>query len=557
MRKSGLVLAVLITISGCSNSDPAPSPEATTAVASPSSGEASTTTTTGDGDLTCWAATPAAGTPAISFKDVTEETDLIRPLTGMFGHAAAWGDVDGDLDPDLLVGTFADRPQDRYAVRGAEEASPDRLLLNGGDSFGVDEGLPETYGRTSGAVLVDLDADRDLDVVLSRNVKDSQPDMAATEIYENVGGSFAAAASGIDTELGGRSVGVLDYDGDGLLDLLILEDHYRGGASRLYRNVGDLRFEDATRAAGLPMDLAGLGVATSDVDADGDVDFFVAGDNLLFLDEGTTFTQAPSEIFAWPSEGTEDDPAGAAFGDVDRDGRPDLVVGQHFNSTVDFGIPAPVRLFMNRTEPGGRVVFDEAGDSSGLIALPTKAPHVEIVDMDNDGWPDIVTTASAASGTRPAVFRGLGSEDGQPRFATPEGLGDPQYWVAGPTADIDHDGRLDVFLVEFEPSLPSYLLRNESNSGNWLSVSVDSLHGAGIGGRVFIYQAGSRGDPESLLGSADITVSRGYSAGVEPIAHLGLGEIDVVDVVVKLPDGSALTANAVPANRHIRLPSGC
>jgi hypothetical protein len=156
-------------------------------------------------------------------------------------------------------------------------------------------------------------------------------------------------------------VGVLDYDGDGLLDLFIVEDQYRGGSSRLYRNRGGLRFEDTTAAAGLPASLAGLGVATADVDADGDVDMFVAGDNLLFLDDGDSFVEAPSSVFTWPPVGNEDDTAGAAFGDVDRDGRPDLVVGQHFNSTVDLGTPAPVRLFLNRTEPGGRVEFEEAG----------------------------------------------------------------------------------------------------------------------------------------------------------------------------------------------------
>lgn len=507
--------------------------------------------------ITCWVAPPASGTATISFDDTTDPAGLMQPLTGMFGHAAAWGDVDADLFPDLFVGTFADRPPERYLHRGATEAAPDRLFLHGGDPFQVDDRFPDGYGRTSGSVLVDLDGDEDLDLVLSRNVKEAQVDMAPTEIYENNDGSFSAVASGIDPGLGGRSVGVLDYDGDGLLDLFIVEDKYRGGSSRLYRNRGGLRFDDTTAAAGLPASLAGLGVATADVDADGDVDMFVAGDNLLFLDDGDSFVEAPSSVFTWPPVGNEDDTAGAAFGDVDRDGRPDLVVGQHFNSTVDLGTPAPVRLFLNRTEPGGRVEFEEAGERSGLIPLPTKAPHVEIVDLDNDGWPDLLTTASAEAGTRPAVFRGLGLEDGIPRFAPPEGLGDPQYWVTGPAADVDHDGRLDVFLLEFEPSLPSYLLHNETASGNWISVSIDPALGGGVGARVYVYEAGGSDEHDRLLGSGDITVSRGYTAGVEAIAHLGLGDVEAVDVVVELPGGSRLTAAAVPGNRHIRLPEGC
>jgi len=515
--------------------------------------------TAGDGDtsdvlaaVTCWQADPSDGSGPISFSDITASAGLIEPLVGMFAHAAAWGDINGDLIPDLVVGTFADRPTDRYQERGATEPAPDRLLVGSGDGFVVHEGFPQTFGRSSGAVFVDLDNDGDLDLVLARNVKDGQ-DLAATTVYENVDGSFAAVDSGIAAEMGGRSIGVLDYDGDGALDLFIAEDRYRGGHSRLYRNTGGLRFTDVTAEAGFPDNLAGLGVATADVDGDDDVDIFIAGDNRLFLDIGGRFEEARGP-FDWPPVGDEDDPAGAAFGDVDRDGRMDLVIGQHFNSTVDFGVPAPVRLFLNHTEPGGEVVFDEITEAAGLVPLPTKAPHVEIVDMDNDGWPDIVTSASSADGTRPAVFGGLGIQDGLPRFDSPEGLGDAQYWVAAPAADVDLDGRLDLLLVEFEPSLPSYLMRNESASGNWLEVSVGKEVGGGIGAHIFVYSSSA---PNRLLGSAGITASRGYSAGVPAIAHIGLGEIDTVDVVVRLPDGQELSVSGVLANRHIRLPGGC
>ena len=120
----------------------------------------------------------------------------------------------------------------------------------------------------------------------------------------------------------------------------------------------------------------------------------------------------------------------------------------------------------------GDPTFEDVTEEAGLVGLPTKAPHVEIADVDNDGWPDIVTTASADDGTRPAVFRHEGLIDGVPRFAAPAGLGAPQYWVAGPMTDVDRDGRLDILLVEWNPALPSLLLRNTSESGNWLEVSV-------------------------------------------------------------------------------------
>ncbi len=58
----------------------------------------------------------------------------------------------------------------------------------------------------------------------------------------------------------GRSIGVLDYDADGMLDLFIVEDRYfEGGSSVLLRNLGDLQFEDVTEAVGLPTGIEGLG----------------------------------------------------------------------------------------------------------------------------------------------------------------------------------------------------------------------------------------------------------------------------------------------------------
>jgi hypothetical protein len=235
----------------------------------------------------------------------------------------------------------------------------------------------------------------------------------------------------------------------------------------------------------------------------------------------------------------------------------DLVIGQHFNSTVDDGVPAPVRLFLNRTKPGEGVTFEEVTEAAGLTALPTKAPHVEIADLDNDGWPDIVTSASSSGGTRPAVFRNLGIDDGVPRFETPEGLGDPQYWVTAPLADFDLDGRLDLLLVEFEPEKPSYLLRNESASGNWLEVSLGEK-GGGIGAQVFVFASGESSSARGqLIGTEGITASRGYSAGVPAIAHFGLGGVEMVDIAVQLQDGTELSIDRVPANRHIRLPDGC
>ena len=526
-----------------------PTPTSSTTIAPASSTTAGEPTTTSTSisvgsELTCWTAGSHGGEGPVVFADVTGDMGMIEPLLGMYGHAAIWSDVDGDGRPDLYVGTFADRDDERYRHRGSEGRSPDRLLINRPDGFNADESLPDMYARSSGGVAVDLDNDGDLDVVVSRNVRRDRS-AVPTQVLENVDGALVPVEdSGIPDGLGGRSVGVLDYDDDGLYDLFITEDRYTGGSSVLLRNEGGLRFRDVTSEAGIPEGVHGLGVAVADFDGDGYADIFVAGSNRLFLSDGPgRFTEADSGVFQWEPHGDEDDVAGASVADVNRDGLLDLAVGHHYNSTVDDGRLVSVRLYLNQGDGEFRDITEEAG----LTPLPTKAPHVELNDFDNDGWPDLLTSASAGEG--PALFTHQGLVDGIPRFSTPEGLGDPQYWVAAPTADYDRDGRLDVFLLEWEPSLPSLLLRNETGAGNWLQVSVSSDHGFGIGWRVEVH------DGEDLVGAREITVTQGYSAGVLPEAHFGLG--DLTEVQVRLvPRGAAdpVVIENVAANQHLRWP---
>ncbi len=298
--------------------------------------------------------------------------------------------------------------------------------------------------------------------------------------------------------------------------------------------MGGLRFADVTASVGLPLDIEGLGVATVDLSGDGRADIFVSGSNRLFIWSPAGFEEIETGVFGWETYGGEDLVAGVAAGDVDRDGRLDLVVGHHFNSTVDFDTEVPVRLYLNRTA-GGVVEFIDVTEQAGLVGLPTKAPHVEFADMDNDGWPDIVTSASAEGGTVPAVFMHSGLRDGIPRFVAPEGLGSDQYWVSSPTGDYDGDGRSDVFAVEWEPRLPSLLFHNELAAGAAIDVTVDQMFGGGIGTTVAVYESGRVGEPDALIGFAEIVASVGYTAGVERVAHFGIGSRAAVSVVASVP----------------------
>ena len=542
-----LLAAITLAVVACSGGTAEPgtsAPQTTEKSTTTTTASATTSPLTGTG-ISCWTAEGTGGRGDLAFFDATYEMGLEDPLRGMHGHAAVWTDVDGDDIADLFVGTFADREDSVYRQRGASGPSPDRLL-NGGASFSLVESFAETRSRSSGGVSADLDSDGDLDLVVIRNIEDTALGQTPTQVYENVDDELRPIAdAGFPEQLGGRGVAVLDYDRDGLFDLIITEDRWAGGSSVLMHNDGGLSFSDATTRSGLPDDVHGLGVAVADFDHDGRHDIFVSGSNRLFYSDGEDgFNEQDSSVFDWEEFGPEDDVAGAAVADVNRDGWLDLAVGQHYNSTVEFGEMVSVRLYLN---DGG--TFTDVTERAGLTPLPTQAPHVELADFDNDGWPDLMTSAAAGDG--PAIFMHQGLVDGVPRFGVPEGLGDAQYWVGAPTIDYDHDGRLDVFLLEWEPALPSRLLRNITDSGNWLELSVDPVMGHGLGWRVEIL------DGDDLIGARDITVTQGYSSGVLPIAHFGLGDLAVVDVRLRPPGGDSILIESVPSNQHIRWPDGC
>ena len=552
MIRRFIAAAALVALAACtSGSEPGSTGTSATETEQGGTSSGTTGTVTEAGDISCWTATPGGGEDTIGFSDQTEALGMVTPLIGMYGHAGVWGDFNDDERPDLFMGTFADRDTEIYQARGADGPAPDQLLLSSEASFTADDSLPDMFARTSGGTTADLDGDGDYDLVVSRNWDDDLPSAPGTQVLRNDDGSLVPAGTGLPTQLGGRSVAVLDYDLDGQLDLFLTADE---GGSVLLHNEGDLVFTDVTAAAGLPRDLVGLGVAVGDVTGDRRQDIFVAGSNQLFIADGESFLPTDSSVFAWPPIGEEDLVTGASIADVNRDGMLDIAIGHHFNSTVDDGARVPVRLFLNR----GESQFEEVTGAAGLVGLPTKGPHVELNDMDNDGWPDLVTTASAGDGTGPAVFRHTGLNGDIPSFSPPDGLGSPQYWVAGPTADIDRDGRLDMFLVEFDPSLPSLMLRNETASGHWLEVSVAHESGSGIGWRVEVYEAGAAGDPAALLGAREITTTQGYSSGVAPVAHFGLGDTESVNVRLVPPgDPDPVVLANVGADQRLRYPNGC
>ena len=514
-------------------------------------------------------APPPPPSGSLSFTDVTGTAGL-GILGTAYAHAAAWGDVNGDGRQDLFIGTFADkrRPDGQTPLSS-------RLLVNQSTGFTRAPQPPvEVAGRAGGSVFADLDNDGDLDLMVSNNrkVKDnsSSIELEPHHLYRNDDGTFTdvSATSGVRAaDRNGRSVGVLDYDNDGRLDLFVVADSLTGTGTRvakLMRNTGNLTFADTTAAAGLPTDVAGLGVAVGDANGDGWPDLVMTGGvsgsgsyakAYLFVNRANgTFVDATPPNLAWTARGGDDWTAGAAWGDLNRDGRLDLVVTHHFESAASN--PLAPRVYLNDGNDGaGNPILTEL-TNAGLTPIASKSPHVEVADFDNDGWADIYVSVrlNTALGPAPYVYRNSGTlTAGRPSFTAPTGS-IAYYAPGGPTADYDGDGRLDVFLEGLSVDVAPSLLRNvTAGAANWLQVKVTSATNTmGLGARVNVYRAGQLGQAAGFIGAAEINTGNGFSSASPAIAHFGLGGEASVDLEVKMPfGGPRLTRTGVAADQQV------
>jgi len=526
----------------------------------------------------------------LRFEDVSGEAGIDfqhrSPLTTerhlhlFMGSGAGWLDYDRDGWPDLYLGQGK-----AFEDEDSKSQPSNRFLANSGD--GVFRDVTESARLTNtdysmGVAVGDFDNDGFPDVYVSS--------YGQNRLYHNNGdASFSEIATDrhVDDHRFGSSSTWADIDGDGDLDLFVtnylrldkdnyplckhteLGKTYHSGCHPryqkheydiLYRNEGNGTFTDISKASGLQSGLArcGLGVIATDLDNDGNVDFYVANDtvhNQLWINDGSGVFVDDALLagVAVNRIGQAEAGMGLAAGDVDGDGLPDLFVTNYFGESNTF----------YRNEGFG---FTDVTSEYGLAA-PSKlrlAFGASLFDVDNDGWLDLfvanghVHTEQPAMGRNepfaqlPQLFRNQnGRRFGDASASSGDYFGRRLVGRASCVADFDRDGRLDLAVQHLNGA--ATLLRNKTASvGRVVQIELVGTESARDGNNaVVIVKAGDRKITRASIGSSS------YLSSNDRRLSIGVGENDVADSVeVRWPGGRKEVWHSVPTSEVHRLIEG-
>ena len=314
------------------------------------------------------------------FEDDTRRAGLV---SDRWSTSAAFADLDRDGDLDLYVASyleydparapFCSAPDGRRDYCGPEDfpAQPHRLYRNNGDGtfhdVSKDAGIALAEGRGLGVLVADLTGDSRLDLFVAN-------DGTACWLFENRGGlrfeevglAAGVAFDGRGEALAGMGVAAGDLDGDGRSDLLV--SNFLGRSTVAFQSRGAGTYLDASGPLGLAAatrDVLGFGVAACDFNADGRLDVIQANGHVLDrLRLGTPFAMRPSVLAnqdgrlrdasarAGPWFGQPVLGRGLAVGDLDGDGRPDVVVN---------ALDSPAAVLRNESKGGNVLTLDLVG----------------------------------------------------------------------------------------------------------------------------------------------------------------------------------------------------
>ncbi|MEM9293316.1 MAG: CRTAC1 family protein [Acidobacteriota bacterium] len=570
------------------SASPTPAPEAT-ATASPEPSLSAA-------EAAARAAGAAAGASA-GFVDIAADagadfTHRRAELDPKLAHIMTWmtsinagvaaADYDGDGDVDFYALTGAPGQLNGLLRNDGPGADGQVRFVNVAAESGAGD-LNEHGSASMDAIFADFDNDGDQDLFVAQ--------YGRNRLLFNEGGHFkeVTEGSGLDEIANSAGVVALDYDGDGLLDLMvgnyfapvdlwnipgpkILQTNFQtarnGGANHLYRNLGDGRFQEEAEEQGLDDEGWGLALGAGDLDNDGDQDLYLANDfgyDRVYRNDGGRFTDISEEAI-----GGDDTDAGmnVDIGDFDNDGNLDVYVANITNKMMPQGnmlwqnlgdmVFTNMARFTNSADGGWGwgakfLDFDHDGDqdiftvngyvSDGEVDLFKGAGQLNKGDVsDIRGWPDM--RGLSLSGYEASRLFVNNSGDFE-ESAESAGVADVTDGRGIALGDIDLDGDLDMYVSNVNQ--PAHLYRNDAGSPrSWIQVELRGRYGNrdAIGTRLTVEAGG-------LVQIREVDGGNGFSGQSSRVLHVGLGGAETVEsLTLRWPNGTEQRIENLPAFTH-------
>jgi hypothetical protein len=536
--------------------------------------------------------TKCSGRPIPQLEDVTAKTGInfthtADPSKKYIVESMSGGIILFDYDRDGWLDIyFTNAPTVEMAIKG--EASLGVLYHNNHDGTFTDvttkSGLTKPCFAMGGAVG-DYDNDGWPDLYITC--------LGGNTLYHNNGdGTFTDVTAKAGLADGRWSTGASfgDYDGDGLVDLVVtnyVDFHLndlpgfgsapnckyrgisvqcgprglRGAGDALFHNNGDGTFSDVSKAAGVsdPDGYYGMGVIWADFNNTGRPDIYVANDstpkflyknlgNGTFKDIGLQSGTAVSE------DGSEQASMGIAVGDYNHTGRPSLYV-TNFSDENDL-------LYRN----DGDWNFTEVSYASG-VALPS-LPWVKwgtaFVDLDNDGWLDLIAvsghvypqvdTLPSGPGYREPKLLSMNQKDGTFCDAGDQAgpaLKEKRVSRGLAVGDLFNDGNMDVVISDIDGA--PMILRNHGVPGrHWVSFELAGTKSnrLALNARLKIVAGGMTQTDEIHSGGS-------YLSQNDLRVHFGLGAATKIDSLeIRWPSGKVETLSNLAADQFYSVLEG-